>query len=84
VGYLEFESNGPHIAGVACSFCGELVESGEVDPVMVTVTARADRPRRDGFGVQTNWCHAKCLEATGFSDLHVTTAEFWEDLPPED
>jgi hypothetical protein len=83
-GYFEFGAGDVRVRGVACSFCGGRVEPGEIDPVVLTVTARADRPRRDGIGVQTCWCHAECLEASGLSDLHVTRAEFWEDTPPED
>ena len=33
--------------------------------------ARSDRPRDDGLGLQTTWCHAACLETTGIADLHV-------------
>jgi hypothetical protein len=76
--YYEFETEKISIAGVACSFCGEPVDSGEVDPVRLDITARDDRPQEEGIGTQTNWCHASCLEATGMSDLHVTTVEFWE------
>jgi hypothetical protein len=51
-----------------------------IDPVTLTVKARSDRLRNDGFGVQTMWCHAACLEASGAGDLHVTRPEYWEDI----
>jgi hypothetical protein len=79
MGFFEFEAGGFRVAGVACSFCGHGVEPGEIDPVELTIVARADRQRDDGIGTQTCWCHAACLEASGLSDLHVTRPEFWED-----
>jgi hypothetical protein len=84
MGYFQFDADEMRVRGVACSFCGLSVEPGEIDPVALTVTARADRPRKDGLGAQTSWCHAACLEASGLSDLHVTRAEFWEDTPAEE
>jgi len=69
--------DGTQVSGVACSFCGESVDPGFVDPVMLTITARCDHPRDDGIGTQMSWCHSKCLEATGV-ELHVTRRDFWE------
>jgi hypothetical protein len=74
-----FEAGGHEFAGVGCCFCGSTVHPGPIDPITLTVKARSDRPRTDGLGVQTLWCHAECLEATGAGDLHVTRPEFWED-----
>jgi hypothetical protein len=51
--------------------------------VTVTIKARPDRPRDDGIGVQTSWCHAECLEASWMIDLHFTRPEFWEDVDGE-
>jgi hypothetical protein len=82
VGFMEFEAGDDHIDGVACSFCGGGIEPGEVDPVELTITGQDDRPRNDGFGVQTNWCHAACLEAAGLSDLHLTQPSYWHDIEP--
>jgi hypothetical protein len=79
-----FEAAGIRFEGVGCCFCDGVVTPGLVDPVTLTVEARSDRPRDDGIGVQVLWCHAACLEATGMSDLHVTSREFWEDSDPED
>jgi|1186.fasta_scaffold83108_1 hypothetical protein len=81
MGFFEFEAGDYTVTGVVCSFCGEAVRSGEIDPVELTITARADRPHGEGFGVQMSWCHAACLEASGLSDLHVTRPEYWEDVP---
>jgi hypothetical protein len=78
-----FEAGGLRIGGVNCCFCDKHVEPGAIDPVTVTIEARSDRPRDDGFGTQTNWCHAACLEASGMTDLHVTRPEFWEDVDEE-
>jgi hypothetical protein len=52
--------------------------------VSLIVIARSDRPRSDGFGEQTLWCHAECLEAAGISDLHVTRPEYWEDVTSDE
>lgn len=79
-GYFDFDAGDFHVAGVGCCFCGGRVEPGSIDPVTLTVKARSDRPREDGFGVQTMWCHAACLEASGAGDLHVTRPEYWEDV----
>jgi hypothetical protein len=74
---FEGSDAGDHrIAGVMCSFCGETIAPGEIDPVELRITARADRPDPDGFGVQLSWCHATCLEASGLGDLHVTRPEY--------
>jgi hypothetical protein len=78
-----FDAGGRSFAGVGCCFCDQLIEPGEIDPVTLTIEARSDRPRTDGLGVQTSWCHAACLEATGISDLHVTRREFWDDIDPD-
>jgi hypothetical protein len=78
-----FEAGGYRIAGVVCCFCGERVAPGVVDPVTLVVRARSDRPRGNGLGAQTMWCHAECLEATGARNLHVTRPEFWEDADSE-
>ena len=77
---FEFDAGDLDATGVACCFCGERVEPGLIDPVSLTVEARSDRPRDDGFGVQSMWCHAACLEESGASDLHVTRPEYWEDF----
>lgn len=82
--FIQIEGREYRFAGFACCFCGEVVESGEIDPVQVVIRARADRPRADGLGTQTSWCHAACLEASGFSDLQVTTAEFWDTVEADD
>ena len=82
--FQPFEAGGYEFAGVGCSFCGRLVESGLVDPVTLTVQARSDRSRKDGFGIQTLWCHAECLAAAGIRELHVTRPEYWEDIGPDD
>ena len=74
-----FEAGGRRFAGVVCSFCGETVEPGPIDPVELSITARADRRRDDGMGTQLSWCHASCLEASGLGDLHVTRSAFWDD-----
>jgi len=66
---------GGEVRGVACCFCGESVQHGDIDPVSIAVTARSDREDRAS---QTLWCHSSCLSATGMSDLHVTRPEFWE------
>ena len=79
VGFWEFDAGDIRVRGVLCSFCYEKVEPGEIDPVQLLITARADRRRSDGIGTQQSWCHAACLEAAGLSDVHVTRAEFWED-----
>jgi hypothetical protein len=79
-----FEAGGRKFAGVGCCFCDQHIEPGEIDPVTLTIQARSDRPRRDGVGVQTSWCHAACLEASGMTDLHVTKPEFWEGVDGED
>jgi len=68
----------PAVYAVACCFCGKPVDSGDIDPVELTVGARADRVRIGGIGLQTLWCHADCLDATGMSDLHVTRPAFWD------
>jgi hypothetical protein len=78
-----FEAGGLSMRGVNCCFCGKHVEPGAIDPVTVTIEARSDRPREDGFGIQTNWCPAACLEASGMTDLHVTLPAFWEDVGEE-
>jgi hypothetical protein len=83
VDFIEVEGRKYRFGGFACCFCGGVVESGEIDPIQVVIRARADRPRDDGLGTQTSWCHAACLEASGFSDLHVTTPEFWETVPDD-
>jgi hypothetical protein len=36
--------------------------------------------RVDGFGIQTLWSHAACLDSFGVSDLHVTRPEYWENV----
>jgi hypothetical protein len=82
VGFYEFEAGGSTVRGVVCSFCGEHVEPGDIDPVEMTITARADRPHPEGFGVQMSWCHAACLDASGISDVHVIDPDYWEDVPP--
>jgi predicted RNase H-like HicB family nuclease len=65
-----------------CSFCGEVIEPAEVDPVELVITARADRRRDDRIGTQMSWCHAACLNASGLRDLHVTRSEFGRMLRP--
>jgi hypothetical protein len=81
VGIFEpFEAGGRTFSGVGCCFCDHHIEPGEIDPVTLTIHARSDRPRDDGLGLHTTWCHAACLEATGIADLHVTQPEFWQDL----
>jgi hypothetical protein len=75
-----FEVGGSSFSGVGCCFCERPIEPGLIDPVTLTIEARSDRPREDGIGVQTSWCHAACLESSGMSDLHVTRPEFWEDV----
>jgi len=80
MGFFEFDAGGVHVRGVACCFCDESVVPGPIDPVTLVVQARSDRPRDDGFGVQTMWCHAACLEASGAGDLHVTRPEYWETI----
>jgi hypothetical protein len=82
--FIEVDGREYRVAGFACSFCGQVVESGEIDPVQVVIRARADRPRDDGLGIQTSWCHAACLRASGFSDLPVTTTEFWDTVETDD
>jgi hypothetical protein len=76
--YEGFEAGDFRVAGVSCCLCDQPIESGIVDPVMLTVEARCDRRSDDGIGVQVMWCHAVCLEATGMTDLHVTRPEFWQ------
>jgi hypothetical protein len=83
--FMEFETDDHHVSGVGCSFCGRHIEPSEIDPIELTITARADRPRDDGFGIQTSWCHAACLESAGLSEIHVTRAAYWEGIDaPED
>jgi hypothetical protein len=77
---MEFKADNHQITGVACCFCDQPIESGEVDPVELTITAQANRPRTDGFGIQTLWSHAACLDSSGLSDLHVTRPEYWESI----
>ena len=78
-----FEAHGIRFAGMSCCFCDRAIEPGFVDPVTLTIEARSDRRRNDGFGVQTSWCHAECLEASGMPALHVTRREYWESLENE-
>ena len=84
MGYFEFEAGDWRVVGVMCSFCHERVEPGDIDPVQLVITARADRPREDGMGSQQSWCHALCLEESGLKEVHVIRPEFWEDTPDED
>jgi hypothetical protein len=84
MGFFEFEAAGWKVRGVACSFCGQPIEPGEIDPVELSITARCDRPREDGLGSQLSWCHSACLENSGMTDLHVTSSAYWAFGPGAD
>jgi len=50
-----------HVAGVGSCFCGRGVEPGLVDPVTLTVKARSDRRRDNGFAVRTMYVVSRGL-----------------------
>ncbi len=48
--------------GFKCLLCARRIEAGEFDPCVLTLTARADRPRREQME-QTFYVHMACLQA---------------------
>ena len=68
---------------VSCSFCGQSVLKGEIDPVSLRITARADY-RPDQGGAQVLYCHAACLEATGCRNLEVTKPDYWRETDEDE
>jgi hypothetical protein len=52
---------GPRL-GFKCLLCARRIEPGDFDPCVLTLTARADRPRREQMR-QDFYCHLACLQA---------------------
>ena len=57
----EDSNRGPRL-GFKCLLCARRIESGEFDPCVLTLTARADRPYREQMQ-QDFYCHLACLQA---------------------
>ena len=57
----EKSTAGPRL-GFKCLLCARRIESGEFDPCILTLTARADRPYREQMQ-QDFYCHLACLQA---------------------
>lgn len=67
---IDVQTGDVRVSGVGCCFCGESIESTQIDPVTIDLTANDEKVS------QLLWAHARCLVAIRMSDLRY---EFFEE-----
>ena len=61
-----------------CLFCGNGIDSGDLDPCAIQLIAKLDCPRQDQKE-QTFYCHIACLQSRAFESpdsFYITEPEF--------